>query len=201
MIPTMILTTEDLENLLVAVLERVTGLGPGRVLLGGGNAGPRSTDDLYCSLWWRGIEPLRQNHGAYRGIHGPSNPDNPDNPDQSGLITQILDNPAWCDMRVRFQGPGAMRTAVATAGWLQNDDRWFDLWRLVGFGGVNAVMDDGAPFGGHMQSRASFDLSFYAGFGAEYPVAWFDVSQWTVAQYPSGGPHLEEFEASGGQRG
>ena len=170
----LLLTTQDVKKLLVSVLERITGLEPGRVIWEAGG-GPRPPEGLYCSLWWKRFEPLTQNEGAYRDV-----PD-PDTCDKTTPILQVLRNETWCEVQVSFWGPGAFDMAALVVGRLQNDNRNFDLWHVLGYGGIDAIQDISSAFGGRIQSRCFFNLSFYACFGAEYPVAWFDVSQWGIS--------------------
>lgn len=189
----MILTPDNVKKLLVSVFESMTGLAPGRVIWET-SGGPRPSEGLYCSLWWKDFAPLPQNQGDY------SDPDGTLPPDPEGrgeLITQHLRNETWCTVQVSFWGAKAFETAVATVGELQNDNRIFDLWRILGYGGVEAIQDISAPRGGKMQQRVFFDLSFYACFGADYPVDWFDISQWTIDfADPPGEREPEEFTYS-----
>ena len=182
----MILTTEITKKLFVSVLESVTGLAPGRVIWED-SGGPRPPEGLYCSLWWKGFEPLSQNQGEYS---------DPEHGGRGELITQHLRNETWCTAQVSFRGPGAFETAVKVVGSLQNDNRNFDLWRFLGYGGVDAIQDISMPFGGRIQQRCFFNLSFYACFGAEYPVDWFDISRWGI-EFAGG---TENFEYSKADR-
>jgi hypothetical protein len=172
----MILTPDDVKKLLVSVFEVVTGLGAGRVIWET-EAGPRPPEGLYCSLWWKSFEPLPQNQGDYSdpARNAGASPNG-----RGALITQHLRNETWCTVQVSFWGPRAFATAAMAVGALQNDNRNFDLWRILGYGGVEAMQDISLPFRGRVQPRCFFDLSFYACFGADYPVDWFDTSQWTI---------------------
>jgi len=169
----MILTLSDVKTLLASVMARATGFGPDRVIWETGG-GPRPPEGLYCSLWWRSLEPLPQNMGEYRDV-----PD-PDLFDKTTPIIQTLRNEAWCTVQVSFWGLRAFEAATAVVGVLQNDNRTFDLWRVLGYGGIDAIQDVSAPFRGRMQPRCFFNLSFYACLGADYPVEWFDVSRWAI---------------------
>lgn len=172
----MILTVNEVKKLLVGVLEKTTGLPSGRVIIeGDGETGPRPPGGLYCSLWWHGFEPLPQNQGDYRDA-----PD-PDGTGKAAPIIQTLRNETYCTVQVTFWGAKALEMAAATVGELQNDNRNFDLWRVLGYGGIDNIQDISAAFGGHVQGRCFFNLSFYACFGVDYPVEWFDTSQWVIA--------------------
>lgn len=168
----MILTPEDVKKLLASVLEGLTGLGSGRVIWEA-SAGPRPSEGLYCSLWWKDLELLPQNGGDYATSEAPG-------PDKENPITQTLRNESWCTVQVSFWGPKAFETAVRTVQALQTGDRYFDLWKMLGYGGTDAIQDISAAFGGRIQGRCFFNLSFYACFGADYPVDWFDISQWAI---------------------
>lgn len=183
----MILTPDDTRKLLVSVFEAVTSLAPGRVIWET-SGGPRPSEGLYCSLWWKIFDPLPQNQGDYS---------DPDPEGRGELVTQYLRNETWCTVQVSFWGPKAFETAAMSVGKLQNDNRNFDLWRILGYGGVEAIQDISAPFRGTVQQRCFFDLSFYACFGADYPVDWFDISQWTIRQQdPPAARDPEHFDYS-----
>lgn len=107
-------------------------------------------------------------------------------------MLQVLRNESWCEARISFWGPGAFEAAANAAFALQSDARRFDLWRLIGFGGVGPVEHTSAPFRGAVQGRAYFDLSFYACFGAAYPAEWFNTACWNL---PRSG-HNETFATS-----
>ncbi len=182
------LTPEDVKKLLVNVLEGLTGLTPGRVIWES-TGGPRPPEGLYCSLWWRNFELLPQTAGDY------AMPDGPD-PDKGQPITQRLRHESWSTVQVSFWGPKAFESAVRTVQDLQADDRFFDLWRVLGYGGTDAIQDISAAFRGRMQGRCFFNLSFYACFGTDYPADWFDVSQWGIGY----AGQVESFEYSKADR-
>lgn len=164
----MICTKDHIEKLLVGVLERITGLGKGRVLVED-NTGPRPSDGLYCTLWWKDATPEPQNDGDFTD-------DGPEcDYDKSHPLTQHLRNETYCTVQVSFWGKGAFEMALSAVSALQNAERWFDLWRVLGYGGVDRVQDISAAFRGLVQGRAFFNLTFYACFGAEYPSDWFDT--------------------------
>jgi hypothetical protein len=162
-----ILTPAIVQTLLVTTMQSITGLAPGRVIVET-EAGPRPSSGLYCSLYWKRIQPLAQNEGSYRT-------------DESGDYLQYLNNESYCSVQVNFWGPGAMQAAAYAAGALQDDSRNFDLWRPLGYGGVGDIQDISTSFGGKIQQRVFFDLEFYACLGAEYPADFFSSSQWREA--------------------
>ena len=185
----MILTPENVKQLLVSTLEKITALPPGRVIRET-EAGPRPSSGLYCTLWWKTFEPLPQNGGDY--AENPQYEGQPDDYDKTHPIIQHLRNETWCEVQINFWGAGAFDLAVQTLQALQSDARWFDLWKVLGFGGVDAVQDISTAFRAQIQSRCFFTLSFYACFGGDYPAEWFDTSQWEIAC--SG--QVQEFEYS-----
>ncbi|MEG6501569.1 MULTISPECIES: phage neck terminator protein [unclassified Desulfovibrio] len=184
----MILTPEDVKKLLVSVLEGLTGLGSGRVIWET-SGGPRPSEGLYCSLWWKDFELLPQNVGDYTAPTGPD-------PDKARPITQHLRHESWCTVQISFWGPKAFESAVRTVLALQSDDRSFDLWKVLGYGGTDAVQDLSTAFRGRIQARCFFNLSFYACFGADYPAEWFDISQCGI-KYAG---EIEDFEYSKADR-
>lgn len=162
------LTIAELKKLLVSTMELVAGLSPRRVILEGHN-GPRPSSGLYCSLWFKDLDLLPQNVGDYT------------QPEQAtDQAVQTLRHETYCTVQISFWGPKAFDATVAASQELHTDARWSDLWRVLGYGGTGPVQDISAAFGGQVQGRAFFDLSFYACFGTDYPVDWFDTSQWAV---------------------
>lgn len=176
----MILTTRDIKDLLVEVMERITGLKD-RVVIET-ETGPRPGEGLYCSLWFKGFEPLPQNVGDYRT--------EADEDGESLSMVQHLRNETYCTVQVTFRGTGAFEAATASIGWLQMDGRNFDLWKILGFGGVDALQEISMQYQGRIEPRCFFDLSFYACLGADYPVDWFDTSIWHVGE-PGGAVTVE----------
>ena len=160
-----ILTTQNIKELLADVLENITGLESGRVIWED-SADPRPTEGLYCSLCWKEFEPLPQNVGEYR-----------DDPDP---LIQTLRNETWCSVQISFCGLGAFDLAAASVGALQNDNRNFDLWRLLGYAGIDSVEDCGADSPADLKPCFCFTFSFYACFEADYPADWFEVSKWDL---------------------
>jgi hypothetical protein len=158
----MILTPEDVKKLLVSVLAGLTGLGFGRVIWET-TGGPRPSEGLYCSLWWKDFELLPQTVGDYTAPTGPD-------PDKEKPLTQHLRHESWCTVRVSFWGPKAFESAVRTVQAMETGDRWFDLWKVLGYGGTDAIQDISAAFRGRIQGRCFFNLSFYACFGADLPL-------------------------------
>lgn len=167
----MILTTEEVKKLFIAVLERITGFPSGRVIWET-TGGPRPPDGLYCSLWWKGLELLPQNMGDYSAPGG-----NEPDPDKDKPLTQHLRHESWCTVQISFWGPKAFEAAVRAVQALETSDRWFDLWKMLGYGGTDAIQDISAAFRGRIQGRCFFNLSFYACFGSDYPAEWFDIAQ------------------------
>ena len=78
------------------------------------------------------------------------------------------------------RGPGAYSLASEARYGLEAAERFFDLWRVLGFAGCGPVTDLSVPLGGRIQQRAFFDITFYALFGRAYPLEWFDASQWAI---------------------
>lgn len=182
----MMLTPERLRTLFVRVLERVTGLGQGRVLVED-EAGPRPAEGLYCTLRWERMDPLPQNGGDYRDDHAGEylpgcDPGCASGYDKEEPITQSLRNETLNTLRLSFWGPGAFGAGLRTQQALQEDARWADLWRVCGFADLGALCAEGAAAGGGMQTRTWFEFSFYACFGTRCPADWFDVSAWDVGR-------------------
>ena len=132
-------------------------------------AGPRPPSGVYATLWWKGQELLQQGMGDFTL---------PESPEDEGV--QSLGNEALCTVQVSVRGPNAYSLASEARYGLEAAERFFDLWRVLGFAGCSPVTDLSAPLGGRIQQRAFFDMTFYALFGWAYPLEWFDASQWAI---------------------
>lgn len=162
----MILTRKTVKKLLQETIAALSGMPTERVIWED-RPGPRPSDGRYFTLWWKNIEPLVQNSGEY-AFH------------DDGSATQHLCHESYCSVQVSAWGQDAFDAVHEVAQALQADSRWFDLWRLIGYGGVDSVQDISAAFRGQVQGRAYFNLDFYACFGADHPTEWFNVSQWAI---------------------
>lgn len=158
--PDITVTPEVLNNTLVAVFETITGLGEGRVLRENYND-RRPPGGLYCTLWLKSAEPLQQNDGDF------------EIDETTGEVRQTLRNETYFTMQVSFWGPQAYEAALSAASALQNAQRWADLWRIIGFAGIDRVQDISTAYLGKIQPRAFFNFSFYVCLGALYPADWF----------------------------
>lgn len=162
------LTVDAVNTLLADYLTAFFQWDTGRVLVET-QAGPRPPSGVYATLWWKSQEVLRQDWGTFTL---------PESPRDDGI--QHLDNESLCIMQITVRGPHAYSLASEARYSLDAAERFFDLWRVLGFAGCGPVTDLSAAFGGRVQQRAFFDLSFYALFGRAYPLEWFDASQWGI---------------------
>lgn len=154
-------TADVLNDTLVEVFENLTGLGKGRVLRE--NYGDRRPPSgLYCTLWFKTAEPLQQNNGDF------------EYDEASGVFVQTLRNETYFTVQVSFWGPGAYEAALKAVSALQNSQRWADLWKIIGYAGVDAVQDISTAYLGKIQQRAFFNFNFYVCLGAAYPADWFN---------------------------
>ena len=207
---------DDVADLLVAVLSRVTGFAPDRIVREGG---PRPSDGPHLAVSWLSYTPNPQNCGAYDGdpddVEYPANPTDPTDPTDpadpsdptdptdptdpaDADCIQVLGNTGVGVMRVLFRGEGAFSAAVKAWGWLQNDNRVFDLWaeaNSIGYGGLaSAIIGDSPRMAGREIPGAHFDLQLNVSFAAAYPVDFFDASTWQLAVHSgdSEAPRKEE---------
>lgn len=164
-------TPEVVQKLLQEVTCAMTGYDADHVLIETkADRRPQDTKP-FASLWFKNAEPLRQDQGDIY-----IDQDAPDSED--GI--QVLDNETLFTVQFNFWGRGAYSTALSVVSALQNARRFFDLWRLIGFAGIDAVQDISAVYGAQVQQRAYFNCDFYACFGRKYPVDWYKVSQWEL---------------------
>lgn len=171
------MTLDTIRKTLVEVIEKVTGLPEGRVIREG-YSDRRPKSGLYCTLWFRAVEPLVQNAGDWYF-------------DDENELQQNLRNESICTVRIAFWGPRAYEKALETVGFLQNNQREFDLWRIMGYGGIDQVEDLSTAYLGKEQPRSQFNFTFHACLGAEYPADWFDTSQWVIS-LPQHNDYLQE---------
>jgi hypothetical protein len=61
---------------------------------------------------------------------------------------------------------------------MQNIMRFADLWRGIGYAGIDSVQDISTQYGAKIQQRAYFNFDFYVYFGRSYPVDYFKLSSW-----------------------
>lgn len=171
-VPVLQITPEAVTKLFVEVTEALTGYGPGRVLVET-KADRRPQDKApYATLWFKLMEPLPQNEGDwyYESLEY-------DNNEQAA---QVLDNETLCTLQFGFWGDDAYHEAIKLMHALQNANRQFDLWRIVGFAGFDSVQDISVQYGAKIQQRAYFNMDFYVCFGRCYDVDWFKVSNWNL---------------------
>lgn len=96
----------------------------------------------------------------------------------TGDLAERARNETRLSMAAAFWGKEAMTRATSCMHALQSYQRVFDLWRLLGFSGVDPVQATGSAYLGKIQDRAQFTIYFYAALGALYPADWFTASRW-----------------------
>lgn len=163
-------SAKQVRKLLVDVMQRVTALPNGRVLIET-KADRRPSEGLYCTLWFKELTPLVQNDGDFE-----YNTDEP----TTELITQTLDHESLCTVQLTMWGDDAYDRVTDAMQALQNAQRQFDLWQILGFAGFDSVQDISVQYGAKIQQRAFVNLHYYACLGKKYPSDWFDVSQWEM---------------------
>lgn len=125
---------------------------------------PRPMDDRpYVTLYWLEQTLLEKNMYYF---------EQPATPDVD--CTENTVNEAYNTMRFTVRGPNAYNLCSELRYAIESHNRFWDLWRLLGFSGVTNVTDLSAVYGGQVQQRSFIDLSFYACLGKSYPLAWFD---------------------------
>ncbi|MFQ8889832.1 MAG: hypothetical protein ACLR7Z_17285 [Bilophila wadsworthia] len=152
------LTVDAVNTLLADYLTSVFQWEAGRVVVET-QAGPRPPSGVYATLWWKGQELLQQGMGDFTL---------PESPEDEGV--QSLGNETLCTVQVSVRGPHAYSLASEARYGLEAAERFFDLWRVLGFAGCGPVTDLSGPLGGRIQQRAFFDITFYALFGR--PTRW-----------------------------
>jgi hypothetical protein len=159
-------TPASIRTLLVAAISAMSGIAADRVQIETKNDA-RPSDGLYATLWFKGSDVL---------------------PDYSGdklignesTVTETLRGESLCSVQISFWGAGAYDAAVKTQLKFLNNQREFDLWRILGSAGVESVQDLSQQFGGQVQQRAFFEFNYYVCFENLVPLDWFDTSTWTI---------------------
>lgn len=158
--------------LFVHTLQQITGLPAGRVIIET-KADRRPPEGLYCTVWFKELEPLVQNEGDFEYPLDSYDNDEP--------ATQILDNESHCVVQIEMWGDDAYARAIDAMQALQNSQRFEDLWRVIGFAGIDYVRDISVQYGAKIQQRAYFNLSYYVCLGKKYPADWFKDTQWVLS--------------------
>lgn len=134
----------------------------------------RPIDGLYVTLWWKRQEPLMQVASDADFSYN----------EETGTATNYLPNETYATLQITCRGPNAYNVCSELRYSLYDPARYFDLFRVIGFGGAGTVEDLSASYGGRIQQRAFIDVSFYCCFGRSYPADWFDKSQWAINNGP-----------------
>lgn len=167
-LPVLECTPDSVQTLLQQVVCAITGYTADHVLIESkADRRPQDTKP-YATLYMKRFEPLKQDVGDYYI-------------DQDAPVaedgTQVLDNETLFTVQFNFWGRGAVSTAMSVVSALQNGQRFFDIWKIIGFAGIDSVQDISAAYGAQIQQRAFFDCDFYACFGKAYPLDWYKVAQ------------------------
>lgn len=162
-----VVTFPFIRKLFVDVFTDITGYGPGNVIVETAND-RRPARATYCGLWFKSNEPLGQGVGVYEDI--------------DAELMQIQDNETLMTVQVSIYGNNAYDEALRTMQQMHNQNRYFDLWQVIGFAGLGPLQDISTEIGAKIQQRVYFDFSFYTVFGRKYSVDWFASSQWIVRE-------------------
>lgn len=156
-------------KLFVETTEALTGYGRGRVLVETMTDRRPAEESPYCTLWFKTLTPLVVNVGDF---------EYEDDDDEDA--TQIFNNESHATIQFSFWGKGAYNEATRFMQTLHAQRRFHDLWRIVGFSGIDAVQDISTSFGAKIQQRAYFNLDYYVCLGRALPADWFDTSKWKI---------------------
>ena len=99
---------------------------------------------------------------------------------EGASLEELAREETLCSVEIRFHGRYAMDRALRCTGILRNNRRNFDLWRILGFAGLDPVKSKSPRFFEAQEERARFRINFYADFGARYPADWFSSSKWEL---------------------
>ena len=180
--PVLITTWPVVRKLLVETTERLTGYERGRVLVETKTDRRPADGNPYVTIWFKSLEPLSVNEGNVYI----------DEEEQH----QVIDNESFCTVQFNFWGDDAYTEALKFMQSLHARQREFDLWQILGFSGIDSVQDISQQYGGKIQQRAFFNLSFYVLLGRVFPVEWFNISQWIIETQN----HAEQWELKKGDR-
>ncbi len=160
------ITMAIIRKMFVEVIEQLTGYTRGRVLVET-MADRRPVDGKpYCTLWFKNLEPLTYSEGDWQ-----LDTDEP---------IQYQDNETLAMLQISFWGDDAFSEAYRLSQLFHAAARQFDLWRVVGYAGIDQVQDISTSYGAKIQQRAFFNLSFYVCLGRKIPADYFDKSQWGI---------------------
>lgn len=171
-LPVLKVTWAQIRKLFVEATEVLTGYARGRVLIETMIDRRPADTGPYCTIWFKNLEPLTVNVGDFYFDFTDDEPD----------AAQVIDNESLCAAQFSFWGQGAYNEATRFMQTLHAQRRFHDLWRIVGFAGLDAIQDVSSEYGGKIQQRAYFTLNFYTCLGRALPADWFDTSKWIVAK-------------------
>lgn len=171
-------TPSSVRKLLVETFEAITGLQSGRVLIEGMND-RRPSEGLYCTLWFREARP--EDHNVIDFLED----------SESGVPYERLLNQMIETVQVSFWGRGARDMAIETLSRLDMTDRFCDLWRIIGFAGIDSLQDIPTGSMGQMRERSLFNLRFYVCYGRKYPAKWFEVEEMDVVWVRPGNDEIK----------
>lgn len=144
-------TLRDLEDLFVSVLGAIT---EERVIIEDAS-GPQP-DGPYVSLR---LESLRPNSFNERRLV---------ERESDGELVEYAAYLVYCALKVSFWGQDACNRAARCQMQMSAAGRFFDLWRVIGFGGCDPVRRASAEDLGKIQERADFVFNFHANLDAVY---------------------------------
>jgi hypothetical protein len=145
-----------IENTLVAWLKSVSG----QVVINERNPGPRP-DAAYLSMLL-----FRQEGTSWptrcRTISG-------------SVMTEKVSDPTYFGMMLTARGKGAQSTLNKIRLGLRSDNRYRDLYQIIGLGGCGDVQNTATAFAGRILEQASMEVTFYALLSYEEAVDYFEA--------------------------
>lgn len=149
-----------INKLLIAFCCDILNWTPDRVLIET-RTRPRPIEKQYITIYWKDLDILVQTAGGGRFV------------DNDQYIEE-LDNESYCTVELSVRGDNAYNLAVKIRQAIESNQRWFDLWQVIGFAGCDTVHDLSAEYGAKIQQRAVFDLHFYVLLNTTYPADYFE---------------------------
>lgn len=126
---------------------------------------PRPYDNgPYVTVYWRMQQLLKQNTLEFVPP--------PEDDEQDG--EERPTNSAYCCIRITVRGDDAYNLCSKLRYEFERGERWFDIFRVLGYSDIPDVYDLSAEYGGKIQQRAVMDFYFYIDFNARFPAPWFN---------------------------
>lgn len=166
------ITHATLEALFIHTLSKISGIPVTRWRVGT-RAGTRPTEGLFGVITWKRTEPLKQLEDPEFTQDGDNDP----------TFTDL--NACYCTLEIKVLGENSRNVLSEIMFGLQSINRTWDIWNVVGFGGVTEIQNASTPLGGRIQEWSVMDVSFYVNFERTYLAEYFTKVPVTINDRPA----------------